>query len=162
MLRKIENSTDFETATWYFRIDGIVCFACVGILESVARGVPGVRDARVNYLTECLQVMADDRFDAGALADAVGNRGYKATAVTEKELSRDSKPDEMQRSRRILLLTFVLSVLLWWSDLLRLSPYIQLALATAIQIMPPGCFIQTRSAAVTSAQRYVRARCLGR
>jgi Cu+-exporting ATPase len=133
-------SADQETSICYFRIDGIVCFACVGILEGVAKGVPGVCDARVNYLTECLQVTTDSRFDAAALIAAVESRGYRATAVAEKESSRNSRPDEMRRTRQILLVTFILSVVLWWCDLLNLSPYIQLTLATAIQVIAARIF----------------------
>lgn len=134
------NSPNLETNICYFRIDGIVCFACVSILEGVAKGIPGVCDARVNYLTECLQVTADSQFDAGTLVEAVENRGYKATAVDEKESSKNSNPNEMRRTRYILLVTFILSVVLWWSDLLRWSPYVQLTLATVIQVIAARLF----------------------
>jgi cation transport ATPase len=133
------NSTGSQADTHYYKIEGIVCYACVGILEGIAKGVPGVSDARVNYLSECLQVTTDSRlddgrFDNGALLAAIGGGGYRAAAVSEKETNQ-TKPEDMRKARVILLTAFVLSVALELCARFRWSPYFQLAFATVIQVI---------------------------
>ncbi len=83
------SSTPSRTETLWFHVEGIVCYACVNIIESAVKAIPGVESASVSYIGESLRVQAGAGADLGALSGTViselERRGYRAGLSSEKE-----------------------------------------------------------------------------
>ena len=64
-------------------IEGMTCASCVGRVERAIRQVPGVADVSVNLATERAEIRFEDsRGDAGAVAQAIVEAGYRPSART--------------------------------------------------------------------------------
>jgi hypothetical protein len=66
--------------TVWYHVEGIVCYACVGIIESAVKTVRGVKKAAVSYIGESLCVEAWDDADLDAVS-AVLESGVIKQAV---------------------------------------------------------------------------------
>src|SRR5690349_5743953 len=59
-------------------VRGMHCAGCVKTIEDAARGVTGVKDARVNFASERASMDVDPQtFRAAALQQALIDRGYR-------------------------------------------------------------------------------------
>ncbi|WP_395694390.1 cation transporter, partial [Piscinibacter sp.] len=66
-------------ATSQFRVSGMYCAACAGLIETALQGVDGVLEARVHSATALALVRWDPlRTRASALVEAVRRAGYGA------------------------------------------------------------------------------------
>lgn len=63
-----------------FKLDEIDCAVCAGKLEDAIKKLDGVEDAKINFLTQKLTLVADDA-DFDTVLDAV----VKLTASTEPD-----------------------------------------------------------------------------
>ena len=63
-----------------FKLDEIACAVCAGKLEDVIKKLDGVEDAKINFLTQKLTLVADDA-DFDTVLDAV----VKLTASIEPD-----------------------------------------------------------------------------
>lgn len=63
-----------------FKLDEIDCAVCAGKLEDAIKKLDGVEDAKINYLTQKLTLVADDA-DFDTVLDAV----VKLTASIEPD-----------------------------------------------------------------------------
>ena len=63
-----------------FKLDEIDCAVCAGKLEDAIKKLDGVEDAKINFLTQKLTLVADDA-DFGTVLDAV----VKLTASIEPD-----------------------------------------------------------------------------
>lgn len=63
-----------------FKLDEIDCAACAGKLEDAIKKLDGVEDAKINFLTQKLTLVADDA-DFDTVLDAV----VKLTASIEPD-----------------------------------------------------------------------------
>ncbi len=138
-----------KTETFYFHVRGMVCYSCVGIIESVARRCEGVSEAAVNYLSEYLEVTADGRFQEQQLIEAADKRGYRLTKAGSRH-PRFIARDDLKTDRNRILVSFALSVSLWLSVLLHAGAWLQLVIATAIQVISGGQFYRDAYQAVLS------------
>ena len=116
----------------YFKISGIVCFACKGILENLARSLPGVEHADVNYATEILSLRVNSDFSEGSLFAELLRRGYSGEEVDLKSAFKTADISHMGTMRRNILLCFVLSLILSLCDLWDTWRPVQFLCATAI------------------------------
>ncbi len=64
-------------------IEGMSCAVCVGQVEKVLRGVPGVIDASVNLAARRARIETAGAAPVAALVDAVKRAGYGARPATE-------------------------------------------------------------------------------
>ena len=82
---------------WNLAIGGMHCASCVARVEHALATVPGVREARVNLATERARVVvARDRVDEDALAEAVSRAGYTARRA---ELEPGAGADALRHER---------------------------------------------------------------
>ncbi len=70
--------------TWTLRIGGMHCIACTLAVKKALLGVPGIREAKVNFKNETTLVDADESVTLGAMQNAVAQTGYSITAVISK------------------------------------------------------------------------------
>jgi copper chaperone CopZ len=63
--------------TLVFDVKGMTCGNCVHHVTQAAKGVPGVREARVDLASGTAQV--EGEFDAESVVAAIEEEGYEAT-----------------------------------------------------------------------------------
>ena len=81
-------------ATSQFRLSGMYCAACAGVIEDALLGVEGVREARVHAATSLALVRWDpQRTRASALVEAVRRAGYGAVpdAAASARVQREAE-----------------------------------------------------------------------
>ncbi|MEE8273670.1 MAG: heavy metal translocating P-type ATPase [Alphaproteobacteria bacterium] len=133
-----------ETVT--LAIEGMTCASCVGRVERALAKAPGVLSAEVNLASEQARVSGlAGVLDAGVLAEAVGRAGYAAVPLAEAPAAEDGEAAAQRRLRRernavilaaLLSLPLVAQFIAGFFDVgLRLSPWLQLALATPVQFV---------------------------
>jgi P-type Cu+ transporter len=131
-------------------LTGMTCAACASRIEKVLSRVPGVDHAAVNLALESAEVEAPG-VDAGRLIEAVERAGYGASVRARNPEARRAEVAELQAHRlheeRIALGIFLVSAVLSLPFLVAmaempagghvhwLSPALQLALATPVQII---------------------------
>ena len=120
-------------------IGGMTCATCVGRVEKALSRVPGVLHAEVNLATE-KAVVEGFGLRPAALIGAVQDAGYQADLLTgDAERERALEAAEARRVRRDFV-RVVASVVLTAPLLLpmfglHLSPWLELALATPVQLV---------------------------
>ncbi len=113
-------------------IKGMTCASCVGRVEKALRKNPGVKEAAVNLATEKAKVTFDpNATNLEEILALVEKAGYKATPEQQKR----NREKELQEEKKHVLYALILSLPLVLAMFFnfRLSPWIQLALATPIQ-----------------------------
>jgi Cu+-exporting ATPase len=137
-------------------VRGMHCAACVGKVETALTRVPGVATASVNLATERATVAFDPaRADLGALQAAVAAAGYELAAVptgggeeVEAPAQRAREREQEQLRRRFIvgaalsapLLVGGMPDLFPWVPAWLLDPWIQLVLATPVQLWVGASF----------------------
>ncbi|NLO46964.1 MAG: cation-translocating P-type ATPase [Clostridiales bacterium] len=142
------SSTLLTTEAAFFHVEGIVCYACVNIIESAAKSVPGVTKAAVSYIGESLQLDVLPETDLEAVISALGRRGYKVTAISEKEALKTDYSD-MKRMRVRIIVSFFLSLLVVTNPFYHINPWVQFAAATIIQVVAGRLFYRDAFYAVS-------------
>ncbi|MCW1843305.1 heavy metal translocating P-type ATPase [Prosthecomicrobium hirschii] len=131
-------------------LTGMTCSACAVRIEKVLSRVPGVEQATVNLALETAEVRAPG-IEGAALVAAVERAGYGATLRAEAARARrqalETAAAERRAEERRTLLVFALSAVLtlpfvvamvpmaWGAHAHWLTPTLQLALATPVQIV---------------------------
>ena len=121
-----------ERTLWY-HVDGIVCYACTGIIEQLCRSVDGVLDASASYVGDSLRLIVMESFQPEMLSEVLSGHGYRVKAVNERE-AMSSRAD-MRRLRMRILICFLLSLTLVPYPFFVLSGWVRLITATAVQIL---------------------------
>lgn len=132
-----------------FEIEGMTCAACANRIEKGLNKLPGVTNATVNLAMETARVeYSPAEVSVSDLQQKVSQLGYKATAKQEDEHSSDHRQVEIQRQKRKLIISAILSLPLLWSMVghfsftswmyvpdLFMNPWFQLLLATPVQFI---------------------------
>lgn len=129
-----------------FDITGMTCAACSSRIEKVLNKMPGVETATVNLATESASVsFYAGMVDKTDIIGKVANLGYSATVKQSKEDQRSKKEQELQRKKRTLIISAILSVPLLITMLdhlfgmtlpeIFMNPWFQFALATPVQFI---------------------------
>ncbi|RPH82736.1 MAG: heavy metal translocating P-type ATPase, partial [Candidatus Rokuibacteriota bacterium] len=137
-------------------VRGMHCAACVGKVEKALTRVPGVATASVNLATERATVAFDPaRADLGALQAAVAAAGYELAAAptgggeeVDAPAQRAREREQAQLRRRFVvgaalsapLLIGGMPDLFPWAPAWLLDPWIQLVLATPVQLWVGASF----------------------
>jgi cation transport ATPase len=137
------------TESFFYHVDGIVCYACVNIIESAAKSVPGVQKASVSYIGESLKLDVLPETDLDAVISALGRRGYKVKAISEKEALKTDY-NEMKHMRVRIIVSFFLSLLVVSNPFYSVNPWIQFIAATIIQVVSGRLFYRDALYAVSS------------
>ncbi len=99
-----QGETGIREATSQFRISGMYCAACSGLIENALQGVEGVREARVHSATALALVRWDpQRTRASALVEAVRHAGYDAVP----DAAASARAQREAEQRRALWRLFV-------------------------------------------------------
>lgn len=135
--------------TIYLRVDGIICYACVEILEHAVREVAGVIDAGVNFVGETMWItMADDSAQSDVM-EAIRKRGYQAIEISQEQVMRNESGN-LDKLRKTILICFVLSVPLVSNPWFCIPASIQLVLATIVQVLGGNWFYHDAVRAVSN------------
>ncbi|AEG60474.1 heavy metal translocating P-type ATPase [Desulforamulus ruminis] len=138
--------------TLELKVKGMSCAACSSRLEKALNRARGVFSAVVNLATEKAVV----RYNPGETSPGEIRRVIRDAGFTPEALTEDGDPDrerlerqrEITRQRRLFylsavlslpLLLFMMTMLFQWHEAMRwgiFHPYVQFALATAIQFGP--------------------------
>lgn len=133
-----------------FDISGMTCAACSARLERVLKKTPGIVDARVNLALERADVAAEPNLTAEAIAAAVDRAGFAATLRSDDpvlaRIERERREAEAAAARRrtglllvvcaILTAPFVIAMVAMIAGFGHILPaYVQLVLATAVQVL---------------------------
>lgn len=118
-------------------IEGMTCATCVGRVEAALRKVPGVKAVRVNLASETATVDAPGVASA-VLLEAVEKAGYGAVPKTDRTAGGRTKDREAWAVGVAIVLTLPL-VLQMAAHVVgvpfHLSPWVELALATPVQLI---------------------------
>lgn len=63
---------------WNLRIGGMHCIACTLAVKKALLGIPGVKQAKVNFKNESAVVTSDDTVTLRMMQEAVAQTGYTA------------------------------------------------------------------------------------
>ncbi|MBN2908398.1 copper-translocating P-type ATPase [Polycladomyces sp. WAk] len=129
-------------------ITGMTCAACAARIEKGLSRIPGVWEAHVNLATETARVTySPESVNTDDLIRKVEQLGYQARLRSEQPEDRDHRQSDMIRRKRQFIWSALLSLpLLWamaghfaflsflWVPELLMNPWVQLILATPIQL----------------------------
>jgi Cu+-exporting ATPase len=130
------------------QITGMTCAACAARIEKGLRKLPGVTDAAVNLAMETARVEYDGaNVSVQDVLRKVEQLGYGAAVKKDETAGSDRRKAEIRRQLLRFVIAAVLSLPLLWSmvghfswtsfiwvpDLL-MNPWMQLALATPVQL----------------------------
>ena len=122
-------------------INGMTCASCVSRIEKVLKKNEGISSASVNLATEKASVQFDpSKIDLLKIVSSIKTAGYEASLSNPKKSNTDEKRISLNKERRIILFSTVLTLplvlpLIWelFGANFMLSPWIQWILATPIQ-----------------------------
>ncbi len=141
---------DTGLTTARLHVAGMHCASCVNHVEKKLKAVSGVRDARVNLATETATVEVERDTPMSVLLDAVKAAGYEGVAQTPHDGAADhahhdgghdhdhgpanaaARPPIVWIVGAALAVPVFLMGMTWMSPV---SAWIQLALATPVQVM---------------------------
>ncbi|MDK9696657.1 MAG: heavy metal translocating P-type ATPase [Siculibacillus sp.] len=131
-------------------VTGMTCAACAARIEKVLGRVPGVKKASVNLALETAEIAAPG-VDAGVLVAAIERAGFGAhprdTAVAARREALARAAAERAADERRTLIVFLVSAVLtapflvamvpmaWGAHATWLTPWLQVALATPVQMI---------------------------
>ena len=126
-------------------VEGMTCAACATRVEQALARVPGVFEAHVNLAVERAHVtIAHRTVTPEVLAAAVGQAGYRAVLTAPADESRREREQaQLDRERRVLILSAALTLplvigmileVLGYEDL-HVVPALEVVLATPIQFL---------------------------
>ena len=137
-----------ETVHVRLRVEGIVCYACTGIIERLAKSVAGVYEAKVSYVSELLELDMEETASLDEICALLEKHGYRCRITGERELL--SARDDMGILRRRILISFFLSLFLIPYPFLPVPPWVRFLIATAVQIIAGRQFYRDAWFAVTA------------
>ncbi len=122
-------------------INGMTCASCVSRIEKVLKKNEGISSASVNLATEKASVQFDpSKIDLLKIVSSIKTAGYEASLSNPKKSNTDEKRISLNKERRIILFSTVLTLplvlpMIWelFGANFMLSPWIQWILATPIQ-----------------------------
>ncbi|MEI7025114.1 heavy metal translocating P-type ATPase [Paenibacillus sp. y28] len=131
------------------QITGMTCAACAARIEKGLGKLPGVQRAAVNFALETARVEYNgDQLSTEQLIAKVEQLGYHAVFQEEQADRESGKKQEIRHKQLQLLVSAVLSLPLLWAMVSHFSftswiylpaflmnPWVQLGLATPVQIM---------------------------
>lgn len=137
-------------------VRGMTCAACVRRIEKAVASVPGIREAKVNLVTQCATVLFDPVVvGAENVRGAIESAGYETVGAADgggrstrgAVMTEDFALEEQRVLRRELVLAAVLTVpliaigmshgLVGWTETSG-GRWLQLELATPV-VFGPGC-----------------------
>jgi len=134
-----------------FQLEGMTCAACANRIEKGLAKLPGVTNATVNFALETARVeYSPGEVSVAEMENKVKQLGYKAIVKQENAAQNagDHRQKEIQRQRRKLIVSAILSLPLLWSMVghfrftswifvpeLFMNPWFQLILATPVQFI---------------------------
>lgn len=78
------------------KISGMTCASCAIKIEKAVRGLPGVKEASVNFASQKAFVKYSPPLILKDIKEAVSKAGYKA--LEEKELNKDHEAEELKKA----------------------------------------------------------------
>lgn len=145
--------------TRHLRLKGMSCASCASTIERAIRTVPGVGESTVNFSIEQATVQFNPQFtNLEAIQKAVADAGYAAQTIVEntsetEDVEKTAREAEQRQLTRKLTVGTVLSVLLViavlpnmtglslpWIPLWLRDPWMQLVLATPVQVWVGSIF----------------------
>ena len=136
-----------------FAVEGMTCASCVNRIDRFLRTADGVAEANVNLATETATIRFDPaRIDLAGLAAAVESAGYVARidriATAERPVTTTEEPAFAERHladvrRRLIVAALLTTPILLglarmtiapWVPEIFVNPWLQLALATPVQV----------------------------
>ncbi|MBA2943516.1 copper-translocating P-type ATPase [Paenibacillus sp. CGMCC 1.16610] len=137
------------TATVDFDITGMTCAACATRIEKGLSKMPGVAQASVNLAMETARISYQpSEVTPEDMQARVAKLGYEAARKTEQAETGEHRAKEIQKHKRKLWISAILSFpLLWamvghfsftswiWVPELFMNPWVQLVLATPVQFL---------------------------
>lgn len=146
-IQKLGYDTVKEVAQ--FQLEGMTCAACAGKIEKGLNKLPGVTNATVNLALETARVeYSPGEVSVTDMQNKVKQLGYKAVVKQEDAKPGDHRRKEIERQRRKLIVSAILSLPLLWSMVghftftswiympdLFMNPWFQLILATPVQFI---------------------------
>lgn len=132
-----------------FQLEGMTCAACANRIEKGLNKLPGVTNATVNFAMETARVeYRPGEVSVAEMQNKVKQLGYKAIVKQEEADAGDHRQKEIQRQKRKLIVSAILSLPLLWSMVghfaftswiyvpdLFMNPWFQLVLATPVQFI---------------------------
>ena len=131
-------------------VTGMTCAACAARIEKVLRRVPGVEEATVNLALETAEIAAPG-VDTGLLVAAIERAGFGAhlrdTEVAARRAALERAEAERAAEEKRTLVVFLVSAaltapflvamipMLWGAHAAWLTPWLQVALATPVQVI---------------------------
>ena len=159
ILQAIQKAGFSVSSTHYsFGVEGMTCAACAVRAEKALKRVPGVIDATVNFALERTDIrVAEGAADRTALIRALGSAGFTAKAASESRSRAQAGVEHQARERLenrhnslVLLFSVVLTAPLVAQMIghglglaFRLSPWVELALATPVQVFVGARFYRS-------------------
>ncbi|MED1646121.1 heavy metal translocating P-type ATPase [Brevibacillus agri] len=146
-IQKLGYGTAKEVAE--FQLEGMTCAACANRIEKGLNKLPGVTNATVNFALETARVeYTPGEVSVADMQNKVKQLGYKAIVKQEEADAGDHRQKEIQRQKRKLIISAILSLPLLWSMVghfsfttwiyvpeLFMNPWFQLLLATPVQFI---------------------------
>lgn len=123
-----------------FRIQGMHCASCAGLIERKVKKVTGVKDARVNFAAEKMQATFDaDVASEQQIVDAVVAAGYRAERAAEqnRDEERASRERAIAQAKRRFFIGLAFSIPLFLFMLADFLPRFPLR----DQILPSAGFL---------------------
>lgn len=77
-------ATLVSAQVWTLRIGGMHCIACTLAVKKALLGVPGVKEAKVNFKNESATVITDETVTLRRMQDAIAQTGYTAMPIMQK------------------------------------------------------------------------------
>ena len=107
------SSFKFQFARSTFRIRGMHCASCAGLIERKVKKIPGVKEARVNFAAEKMLAMFDPSVASEQqIMDAVVAAGYRAEPAGEqdREQERAIRERAIDEAKRRFLIGLCFSI----------------------------------------------------
>lgn len=141
-------------ATSQFRISGMYCAACAGLIEDALLGVDGVREARVHSSTALALVRWDpQRTQASALVEAVRRAGYGAVPDAAASARAQREAEQRKALWRLFVAGFCMMQVMMYAtpayvsepgditpDMLRLLQWASWILSLPVLLFSAGPF----------------------
>jgi len=111
-----------------FKIEGMHCASCAGIIQKKVLKMGGVLNIQVNFASEKAMVEMTEGFDEDLLTREVEKMGYKFISKSEEQVehesdSEDIKKEELNRKRGkvlfVLPISFFVFLIMIWDILAR-------------------------------------------
>ena len=80
-------------------IEGMRCASCVREIEETLKGIDGVKDVAVNFLTKKLTVVGDDKVSSKTIQKLVEDLGYRINLRSRGEEVKRQKGQEVKRRK---------------------------------------------------------------